>query len=408
MRTRQPRWNSSLDRQRTAIMTLLCERLRSNDETLGPILCLDGRRFTARSIQGSLEDLAECIPHNTHITGVKIGERIVQSLTGVDLATLVQHVALFPELQHLEISLWERDLNRRKRMDASTLATFLQLARNLQSIVLWPFLWIATEQDLALLNDALYQHPTLQSLHLLNVLTPADPTTNSIHLSSLLTTVATVPHLKQLQIAPGFQIRPTGGFLGAHHPSSSEPNGSCVTELIQTAPRLESLALRNCGLTNEHIGNLATHALQRNTTLTHLDLRFNPLLTGPAVYQALVSVLKQDNLHLKHVDLDGISSTSTLLPLEDFVLERELKFYLRLNRVGRYDFLQNPQATHRDRVHVLELCASMAQEAQDEDIPYEGKSEIHLNLVFYLLQRNPSVICQAAAATTTTTKHASS
>ncbi|KAL7577821.1 hypothetical protein ACA910_010571 [Epithemia clementina (nom. ined.)] len=392
-------------------MNSLCDRVRSNDSLFGPVLDLDGRQLSTNVLRDSLMDLASYTPLNTCITGVRIGERVVQDLSDLELCRLLECVGCFACLEHLEVSVWERELNRRKRIPASTLAKFLQSARNLKSIIMWPFLLIERMSDLALLNESLYRHPTLQSLHLLNILalSAADANTttgdadhvgrapsNSICLSSLIITLATVPNLKHLQLAPGFLLRPQQGMLwqdrssdavdGSAMLSSLSSSALCLDFLVQHSPKLESLALRNSGLTNDQVCNLATQALRTNTTVRHLDLRFNPLVTEQEGHRALLEAIKEHNFHLRYIDLDNTTN-------RDFEQRKQLQFYQRLNQVGRHDFLKNPNASWNDRVQVLIACNEISVDSNNEE------QELQLNLLFHLLQRNPSIICEVALAT---------
>lgn len=348
------------------------------------------------------------------IQSVCIGEALVHDLTELQLGDLLEHLGYLPQLRHLEITQWQSRHRRQRRVRTTHLATFLQRARQLQSLSVWPFLSIS-QSSLPLLNDALQQHPTLQSLHLLNLVTPGSDSTTfdaNFSLCSLLEALATVPHLKQVQLAPGFSISPRTGLL------STTPVAQASQALVHllTARRdtLESLALRNVGLSNGHVKDLvqglsqaaaAVEAKHDNVSslpfscskLMHLDFRFNPNITESG-YQTLVKAIsfvspRQPNfLALQYLDLDWVNQGHGLQ------YEQEANVALALNRVGQQKYCQAHARVWQDQVPAWVACTQHGHDknlsSRQQQLSMEPSA---LDLIYILLQHNPSVISKAVA-----------
>jgi len=409
----------------------LCESIRSNDETLKE-MHLDGEYYDSdmtsdeagpyfRNVRQALESSQ----YNSSIQKIKIGERLVRDMPEQGLSTLLEHLGYLQGLQHLEISLWKRC-----RIRALALANFFKRSPSIQSIVIWPMLSISND-GLNELNRAVRHHATLESFHLLNIVTPGEQSTNynplfSLH--SLIEALATVPHLRHLQLAPGFSVRPDSGLL-----AQVESSAPALKKLIESCSNLESLALRNVGLTNTDVEGLA-QALQQQqkshrcarrpnnnkdqeqySCLKHLDLRFNTRITELG-YEMLVNMLANSNYHLQYLDLDWNNSGKCMQ------LQQDVNFYLTLNRVGRFTFLNEDNNNNNVDVHAKHHHNQMQKanptttsifvgrvqvliECNRCELPHIAHSrrrrqeEERLNLIYYLLRRNPSVTWETTTMT---------
>mmetsp|Transcript_4847 Transcript_4847/g.6281 ORF Transcript_4847/g.6281 Transcript_4847/m.6281 type:complete len:217 (+) Transcript_4847:157-807(+) len=203
--------------------------------------------------------------------------------------------------------------------------------------------------------------------------------------------------------------------------------------LIESCSNLESLALRNVGLTNTDVEGLA-QALQQQqkshrcarrpnnnkdqeqySCLKHLDLRFNTRITELG-YEMLVNMLANSNYHLQYLNLDLNKSGKCMQ------LQQDVNFYLTLNRVGRFTFLNEDNNNNNVDVHAKHHHNQMQKanptttsifvgrvqvliECNRCELPHIAHSrrrrqeEERLNLIYYLLRRNPSVTWETTTMT---------
>mmetsp|Transcript_16407 Transcript_16407/g.45128 ORF Transcript_16407/g.45128 Transcript_16407/m.45128 type:complete len:470 (-) Transcript_16407:33-1442(-) len=365
------------------------------------------------------------------IEAVTVGESVVRDLSQEQVGELIEHLGFLPRLSHLEIAeVAATRQQQQRRVHSLHLATLLQRCRTLENLIVWPLVPIS-HRSMGPLTAGLQGHPHLHSLHLVNLVTPG---LGSFHydaefdLTRLIQALATVPKLRYLQLAPGFSLEHHTGLL-------SQPSSAlALKQLVQNAVELKSIALRNVGLTLEHVdcliaglktkpGAAAGVSLQdddnrRPAALQHLDLRYNSRFRVDQAYQRFANFLV--NAHesmssLQFLDLDdddnhhNISATAAAVVQQ---LHRRnnrppsakslVQFHLRLNRVGRHMFLYNEQASYHDRVRVLLACNNNQSSGGggggiflDDD--EEASLYQQLDLLYYLLQHNPSFLSQAAA-----------
>lgn len=334
---------TSLQDERT-----LCQRLDSNDDKLDRLLLREPRQLLCSP---SFEAFLEALKKNSTVKNVVVGELVVQVTEESKLCRLLEGLGNLKNLEQVEFTL--PHLNVRKRLSAASLGSFLNNAKKLRTLVLWPFIFLETRSDVDIISNALRSHPSLRDLSFLNVL--LGPIANEVHLDPMLESLSTAPNLLNLQISAGFRVQEN------FHPVQK---ASSLQKLLESSRSLNSFALRNIALTDDDCHAMAqTLAEHKHTThLKYLDLRHNKI--GPAGYVALWNCLK-DNYRLEYVEIDS----------DDKELLTKINFFLRINRAGRYAFLKDAMASRSQRVEIL----------------IEARRDI--DVTFYLLRQNP-LVCQ--------------
>jgi hypothetical protein len=255
------------------------------------------------------------------------------------------------------------------------LSTFLRRAtKNLQMLVVWSFVFLNNDESVQLVADAVRDHLSLQTVALMHLLlgnhqqqndndndNDNAPTTVLTTIDPLLHSLATVTNLTTLHLVSGIHVV-------SQHNSQILSANSLASFLRKGGKLLHTLVLRNWVLIDEHCRVLAEALLSTTeedprftTALRIIDLRFN-LFTATG-YQVLTDMMK-DNTSIECLEID-ITNVSKLQ-------RQEIDFYLALNRAGRGVFFKD-QATKEERVD----CLIRANE--------------DLDMLYYLLSRNPSV-----------------
>lgn len=323
----------------------ICERLIDNE--IDSLVLLEPRIVRCCP---NLDAFCAAMVGNTSVKRVFVGEMVVQMTTEEQLNQLLEAVGQLTRLQALEVSL--PHVNEHKRLTGHTLRRLLD-APCLETLVLWPFVRLDTQQEVDLTAAVVRDKRTLTQLVLYNILLSANNDAPVV-LDPLLESLATVPHLDVLQLSAGLRVVVRQG-----QPQSSPIGVDSLGHLVESAPQLSSLAVRNFGLTNQHCIRLAS-SMTGHAGPKLLDVRFNAVSdAGFAAFRAMM----EKNYRLEWLETD----------LLDAAMLKEINFLLLLNRAGRYTFLKDTEATRDQCVEVL------------------AGTEEDLDATYFLLRSQPAI-----------------
>lgn len=364
---------------------LLRQRLRDNDPTL--------QRLEICAWQGlvrdhHIDDFCEALQGNTAIQAVYLRSKACQQLHRSTTERLLENVLVtLPNLKHVEISSPIINDNN-KCLGGAVVATLLQGVRTLQTLVLWPFAALDSRETVQQLVSAIEHHPSLQTFSLLNIKpsfrldqrsdssrtarSSNGTTTNNnddtgnismIPLDDILEALATVPNLTNLHLSPCFRINPDTQWI-------VRPETSLMRLLSSSSSRLKSLSIRNMGL-NDDCGRSLAMALRQNTTLQHLDLRFNDF--GRPSLAAILETMQYHNFTLTSLSiLNHQSGAHTTNSNTGVACWPKIRFCVDLNRAGRGALVQ--------RGLPLDACFDDFFAARDET-----------SVIFTLLRASPQL-----------------
>jgi len=324
----------------------VCERLRGNDPTLERLVLKEPRTLHCCP---SFEEFVSALRGNTTVHTVMVSQLVVQTTEETKLCSLLEGLGGLENLEEVEFAI--PHINTQKRFTGHSLNQFLRAARHLKTLVLWPFILFANAEEIALVAEALREHPSLRSIVWMNFLLGSG-SDNALSIDPILYSLASAPKLHTLHLSTGFRVQ-------GHIQPISE---AALCNLLETSASLQALALRNFGLTNKHCIAMARLLTEyRNTSkIKILDLRSNSI--GSQGYESLVAMLK-DNFLVELIETDARSGD----------LLKQINFYLFVNRAGRFTLLKDPHATRDQCVEVFINCRD------------------NVDASFYLLRRNPSV-----------------
>jgi hypothetical protein len=333
----------------------ICQRLRRNDPSLCRLTLTDERVVLA---DPSFEVFLESLQENTSVQYIFVGEAIVEKTSEEQLNQLLTAMGQgLRGLKALEVTLPSRRSLRRSssRWKGASLARFLQGSSQLESLVVWNYLFLETQQDIRNVAHAVREHPTLQQLAWMHVMLREGDADNPLNLDEILRSLATAPNLRTLQLAGAFARSPTSNNNQSKPPTAMRDEESVLQHLLVHSPCLESLSLRNLGLTDVD-GLSVVHALATPPTknqLKVLDLRYNRGVTRQT-YDALLAALRNNRI---------LALQSVVLDDDDFYKRfkmgfrqeslAELMFYTKLNRYGRGVLLDAAGAERGDCIEVL-------------------------------------------------------
>lgn len=338
-------------------MSNLVQLLRDNDSSVER-LTLTEPRDVLRS--PSFDDFLVSLQNNTSVRTFYVAELVVQMMSEEQLCRLVQAMGLMPSLEAVEIAI--PFVNERKCISAVALSHLLQ-SQSLKTVMLWPNVLFSNQEELDLVSDTLRGHESLTRLHFMNLLLAStnfregnEARTTTISMDPFLEVLMTVPNLDMVQLSAGVRVS-----SGSQSPLSPQS----LRRFLQGASRLESLALRNLGLTNDHCHQIVEFLQQHNEptsqrAIKFLDVRFNSI--NEPGFRALRDVL-QCNYTLEWLETD----------LVEKIVLKEMEFLLLLNRAGRYIMLKDANATRDQCVQVL------------------SRTEDNLDALFFLLRSAPAV-----------------
>lgn len=319
----------------------ICDLLRANDPYLGRLLLQTPRVVHCSP---SFEQFLEALHGNASVRTVYVGELIVQTTTEEQLNLLLSAIAHVETLEALEVAM--PHVNEQKKISAATLATLLRQARNLKTVVIWPFVQL-TQEGITTIAEVLRDNTHLETLALMNVLLPAGQAAAS--LDPILNSVATLSKLETLQLSAGLRVQ-----------SESHPIGvDALANLVENG-NLKFLALRNFGLEDAHGQRLADTLTHHHGNIKNLDVSSNSMTKDG--YKAFRDML-DGNYNIESLETDMV----------DAKMQREMNFLLLLNRAGRYILFKDASATTEQCIEVF------------------SKTEDDLDATYYLLRSHPNL-----------------
>lgn len=327
-------------------MKNLADQIQSNDETLTRVILKHPREVHCSP---SFRRLVESFRDNSYVRTVVVGELAVQVMEEEELSELLVSLGGIRTLEQVEVA--QPHINAAKSLSAACVASLIQRARNLKTLVLWPYVKIESTEEMHVVAEALNSHPNLSQLSFMNLLLGRSD--DSICIDPILSSLVTINSLANVQISAGFRIQADRQVIR---------DESLLADLVRPGSPVKYLALRNLGLVDRHciaMCDLLTE-LSDETKLKLLDVRFNDftLESYPRLEQML-----NENFVLEWLETDYE---------EKDWLER-VTFSLKLNRAGRYTLLRNLKMSREDGVEVL------------------IKSKDNLNTTYHLLRRHPSM-----------------
>jgi hypothetical protein len=335
-----------------------------------------------------------------------------------------------------------RDSSDRSFSCLPPLTLLLRQARNLRTLKCTCAVFLGTAQDFHDFAAALQAHPTLINLHFPNCRVTHSPD----HLRPFLEALAAIPNLTRLDISswtPEFRspedlnhfydditskalaqayshkhlislrMDQSLAIQQSHHLSLALSQTQSITSLTirlclqeKDCLFLSHVLRTNISLTNLKVGlalpnkthstsfndHHLTHvlsALEENSALTDLKIDYLFTQNPPSltVGEAILTLLGRRNVTLTNFHIH-VPCTSP-----EPVFFASMNFFLRLNQLGRKTLMENPNATRREWVHILER-ATLATETE----------ELRISTFFYFLLENPS-LCDEIHLHDRTAKH---
>jgi hypothetical protein len=298
------------------------------------------------------DEFVAALKANVSVHTVVVGGLVVQMTPEDKLCQLLEGLGHLKGLERLEVAL--PHINASARLRAASLTRFLSLAKNLTTLVIWPFLLFSSVQDIQDVADAI-RGMSLKQVAWMNLLL-------SQSFDPILESLASLKHLESLNLAAGCQI------------VAQPPIGpDALVGLIGNS--LTSLSLRNFKLTDEHALLLATRLLQQ-PKLKFLDLGSNAI--GPEGLRSLHDML-EENYVLEWIETDLTTQSQKIgmykktFQTSTIDLVEEMKFLLLLNRAGRR-ILKNKAGTTKGE------CLDVLSRTEDD-----------VDAIYYLLRQHPFV-----------------
>lgn len=262
-------------------------------------------------------DLIDALQGNSTIEYVRMDRDFLPGMNSDDMFTLLDTMGKLPMLKEIHIL--------HAILSASAFENFLQQAENVEHIELGSVDIQGSPEDHECMRAAIASHKKLKSFMMLDFSVGIDGTINEI-----IHSLAQVPTLQVVKLDVAHQrrrsivgseaaaIKPDSN-IGSQALASLVRNALLLEELhlnrmtlqcnsfqdlalaIQEAPKLHTLGLTSCGLTDADCNQLAT-ALAANCNLETLDLSCNKLSDEGCT---LLASALTDNRHVKLLRLWG-------------------------------------------------------------------------------------------------------
>ena len=252
-------------------------------------------------------DVMQCLLDQSHAIQEISVYNILTAFTERDIQALYCVISRMPHLKLFNV--WASS-----PMTVSTVASIMQQAPGLTSLGLGN-LMISNANDLLLLAQQVYDHPSLKKLTLENLLVfQNDDRGERFALDALLRAVSANPRMECLQVSVAVAVSP---------PSSERSDTSTLAHdsatilhpetLVGLCRRLKKLRLSRVGLSSRHIQAMiqALAHSSPNTALTSLSLHHCGCKGKElvALHDAMVNVL-ESNIHLEFISLDSLPNTA--------------------------------------------------------------------------------------------------
>ena len=319
---------------------ILRQRLRENDPTLQRLEISHWMGLS--DDEDSTQDFLETLSGNTSVESLSISAKAVQTFSSDTILRILDTASTeCVNLRSVEIS--TPVINRvDKAIAGNVVVSLLQKCRNLETLVLWPFVLLDSMKVIDDLALVLRDNQRLRTLSLLNVMLEKGrqrQNTNNgnseiaaankseppvLLLDPVVQALACLPSLTNIHLSPCFRVQKDRCLIAVPKCVTRDLLQSSLTSASRST--LQSLSLRNMGLDDTFGVPLAMALRNSRVVLQHLDLRFNTF--GKPTSAAFCETLENFNTTVTSLSLDTTCTSD-----EDY--SHQINLLVRLNAAGR-------------------------------------------------------------------------